>query len=67
MIELQDVQRTYRKGTEQIHALAGVSLTITRGEFVAVVGPVSGRGLPGQCSLATGSRTRTGISRSVFV
>jgi putative ABC transport system ATP-binding protein len=43
MIELQDVQRTYRKGTEHIHALAGVSVTITRGEFVAVVGP-SGSG-----------------------
>ena len=43
MIELVDVRRTYRKGTAEIRALDGVSLTISRGEFVAVMGP-SGSG-----------------------
>ncbi|HEX9893696.1 MAG TPA: ABC transporter ATP-binding protein [Gemmatimonadales bacterium] len=43
MIELVDLHRTYRKGTEEIRALDGVSLTIDRAEFVAVVGP-SGSG-----------------------
>ena len=43
MIELSEVRKTYRRGSETIAAVAGVSLSIARGEFVAVVGP-SGSG-----------------------
>ncbi|WP_436982726.1 ABC transporter ATP-binding protein [Streptomyces sp. enrichment culture] len=38
MIELTDVHRTYGRGPGAVHALRGVSLTVTRGELVAVRG-----------------------------
>jgi len=43
MIELESVTRIYRMGSQEIHALDQVDLTIDDAEFVAVVGP-SGSG-----------------------
>ena len=43
LITFNKVNKTYRRGREQVHALDGVDLTIQQGEFVAVVGP-SGSG-----------------------
>ena len=43
VIELSQVTKTYRRGSETIAAVDGVSLSIAPGEFVAVVGP-SGSG-----------------------
>ncbi|MBX3504257.1 MAG: MacB family efflux pump subunit [Parvibaculum sp.] len=38
LIELRDVTKVYRTGGQEVRALDGVSLTIRRGEFVAIMG-----------------------------
>ncbi|MDQ6433575.1 ABC transporter ATP-binding protein [Mesorhizobium sp. LHD-90] len=43
LIRFDKVWKTYGKGEAKVHALAGVSFSIARGEFVAIMGP-SGSG-----------------------
>ena len=43
LIEVQDLTKIYGEGPAAVKALAGVSLTVRRGEFVAIMGP-SGSG-----------------------
>lgn len=43
LIEFRDVAKTYGRGEATIRALDGIDLTITAGEFVAIMGP-SGSG-----------------------
>ncbi len=38
LVELKDIYKIYQMGDSEVHALDGISLTIDKGEFVAIVG-----------------------------
>jgi putative ABC transport system ATP-binding protein len=43
MIHVRDLRKTYRAGEVEVHALRGVDMDVSHGEFLAVMGP-SGSG-----------------------
>ena len=43
MIELKQIEKSYRRGAEEVRALRGVDLSIAAGELLAIIGP-SGAG-----------------------
>ena len=63
-LEARDLTRVYRRGSEEIKALDGVSLSIRRGEFVSFMGP-SGSGKTTLLNLIAGIDRPT--SGRVFV
>ena len=50
IIEIKHLNKTYRTGKVEFKALDDVSVTIEKGEFVAIMGP-SGSGNPRLCIL----------------
>ncbi|MEH0020377.1 MAG: ABC transporter ATP-binding protein [Desulfobacter sp.] len=75
IVDVKDVAKTYRQGNLDVHALAGVSLSIARGEFAALAGPsgsgkttllnlIGGLDTPTRGQIILDSREITGLSQS---
>src|SRR5437763_15284020 len=43
LVSVKDVEKVFRRGSEEIHVLSGLSLEVPQGEFLALMGP-SGSG-----------------------
>src|SRR5882762_3562008 len=43
LVRVAGVEKTFRRGSEEIHVLAGLNLEVPKGEFLALMGP-SGSG-----------------------
>src|SRR5215510_7590499 len=43
LISMRNIWKTYQMGTEEVHALHGVSFDVHKGEYIAIIGP-SGSG-----------------------
>ncbi len=64
MVDVRDVRKVYRKGTEELVVLDGLSLEVNNGDFVALMGP-SGSGKTTLLNLNAGIDKPT--SGGVFV
>lgn len=43
LVRIQDVEKTFRRGSEEIHVLSGLNIEVRKGDFLALMGP-SGSG-----------------------
>jgi putative ABC transport system ATP-binding protein len=43
LVQIKDVTKTFHRGSEDVHVLSGLNLTVAKGEFLALMGP-SGSG-----------------------
>lgn len=61
LVRVKDVEKIFRRGSEEIHVLAGLSLDVPKGEFLALMGP-SGSGKSTLLNLIGGLDRPTGGS-----
>ena len=43
LIDIRDITKVYEMGEEKVHALSGVTVAVSKGEYIAIMGP-SGSG-----------------------
>ncbi|MBI2424013.1 MAG: ABC transporter ATP-binding protein [Candidatus Hydrogenedentes bacterium] len=60
LVRVENVEKTFRRGSEEVHVLSGMNLDVPSGEFLALMGP-SGSGKTTLLNLIGGlDRTTTG-------
>src|SRR5947207_5330439 len=75
LIQVRDLNKTYRRGGEEIHVLQGLNLDVGKGEFVAFMGPsgsgkttllnlLGGLDVPSKGSISVAGDEITSMSRS---
>ncbi|MCI0677036.1 MAG: ABC transporter ATP-binding protein [Phycisphaerales bacterium] len=64
LVRVEDVEKTFRRGSEEIHVLSGLDLEVPKGEFLALMGP-SGSGKTTLLNLIGGLDRPTNGSVSV--
>ena len=64
LVQVRDLHKIFRRGSERIDVLAGVNLDVAQGEFLSLMGP-SGSGKTTLLNLIGGLDTPTGGSVSV--
>jgi len=63
LVQVENVRRTFKRGSEEIQVLAGLNLTVAKGEFLALMGP-SGSGKTTLLNLIGGlDRPTSGVVR----
>src|SRR3989442_6134875 len=64
LVHVEGVEKTFRRGSEEIHVLAGLNLEVPTGEFLALMGP-SGSGKTTLLNLIGGLDRATTRSRTL--
>src|SRR2546423_12385619 len=75
LIQVRNLDKTYRRAGEEIHVLQGLNLDVDQGEFVAFMGPsgsgkttllnlMGGLDVPSQGSISVGGDQIASMSRS---